>query len=154
MHLALLDNFILFGLEKSSSSYSTQIKIMFSILPLQLATNIFIAETTEDLDKFYGFDKITKHYNTPKPPMKSFSFSLPEELVPRRNTSIVDLEVKSKDNKYLIKDIPPDIKDIVIYENSDKIEPIGPGQLCLVTPNKGHPRAFYRVVTSQNSELE
>jgi hypothetical protein len=32
---------------------------MFSLLPLQLATNIFVAETAEDLERYYGFDKLS-----------------------------------------------------------------------------------------------
>jgi hypothetical protein len=40
---------------------------MFPIIPLQLATNVAIAETGDDLDRYYGFDKLPP-FHTRQPP--------------------------------------------------------------------------------------
>lgn len=118
---------------------------MFSILPLQLATNVFLAETAEDLDRFYGLDKISQ--TKPKTPQISINYSLPPELSSRCASSIVELDLEhdeENDGALTLKAIPPSSQEIVIYDDSKDVKPLKPGQICIVSPNKGFPKAFYK----------
>lgn len=118
---------------------------MFSILPLQLATNVFLAETAEDLDRFYGLDKIsqTKSKNS----QFAINYSLPPELSPRCASSIIELDLEHDEENggaLTLKTIPPSSQEIVIYDNSKEVKPLKPGQICIVSPNMGFPKAFYK----------
>jgi hypothetical protein len=116
---------------------------MFSILPLQLATNIFLAENPEDLDVYYGFDKIAGSCAAVRPPSAAAcSYMLPPEVTGRRSAEVVELKVTEERDRFTVPDPPRDVKRIVIFK--DAIGPIRCGDVAIVSAaNCERPMAFF-----------
>ena len=115
---------------------------MFSILPLQLATNLFVAERPEDLNRFYGLDTLdaTKQLERERA-IEEASPIVPNSAISQGLNDVTGLEIEKLGSKYVIRD-PPRAKNIIIYESIDEVEPTKPGDLCIV-PNGGQPLAWY-----------
>jgi hypothetical protein len=124
---------------RQSKSYQT----MFSILPLQLATNIFLAESSEDLDVYYGFDTLASRSPAVQPPSAAaLSYMLPPEVTGHGNAEVVELKVTEERGRFTVPDPPLDVKRIVIFK--DAIGAIQCGDVAIVSPANGErPMAFF-----------
>jgi hypothetical protein len=129
---------------------------MFSILPLQLATNIFIPETSEDNDRYYGFDRLSPP--TPvaaaSPPPSPSSGSLPRELAPGPLPEMTELEVTEDAGRFVLASPPPTIRSIILCESVDAVAPIQPGDLCVVSQRPKRPLAFFMPPQTAREEAE
>jgi hypothetical protein len=114
---------------------------MFSILPLQLATNIFIAETPDDVSRYYGFDKVPTQAAASVP--ESPNFIPPQSSESKPFPEIVDLEVTEDSDRLILTDPPPNLRKIVVCDGIDAIAPIQPGDLCIVRQRPKRPMAFF-----------
>ena len=124
---------------------------MFSILPLQLASNIFIAETSDDWMKFYGLDKLEAPNRTQTVlALENASISVRPEVIEGLENEIIELKVEKKGKNVYLEN-PQCARTIVVCESTRDIEPINPGEMCIVTPNGEHPRAFYRAESNVGS---
>jgi hypothetical protein len=129
------------GLKKFSSDRS-----MFSIIPLQLATNIFIAETSEDLDRYYGFD-------TSAPVQLAPPETTPDWLSTNL-TEIVELEVRDEPNRFILTEPPPNVQKVIVCDGLDAVQPIQPGDLCIVSQKPKRPMAFFLPPQSNRQDSE
>ena len=127
---------------------------MFSILPLQLATNLFVAERPEDLNKFYGLDSLdTTRQLEIERQIERASPVVPKSVIERGISDLIDVKIEKEDGRYVVRD-PPNAKNIVIYESTDQAQETKPGDLCIVIPNGGNPVAWYQPAPDSDSDEE
>ena len=127
---------------------------MFSILPLQLATNLFVAERPEDLNKFYGLDSLdTTRQLEIKRQIERASPVVPKSVIERGISDLIDVKIEKEDGRYVVRD-PPNAKNIVIYESTDQAQETKPGDLCIVIPNGGNLVAWYQPAPDSDSDEE
>ena len=118
---------------------------MLSIKPLEPGKGVFVAEDDDDLIRFYGLgDSSDAKKNDDNSSLNSALCTLPMEISTRSTMKIAELEVSSQNGVLKIMEIPPLCKEIILYESTDLAKPLEPGQICILSPNGGFPKAFYR----------
>jgi hypothetical protein len=118
---------------------------MFGILPLQIASNIFLAESSEDLDLFYGFDKLAvQQVSNPLSPAKKGSRVSTGERIASGDPEIIDLDVSGESGRFLISNPPRDIRRIWIFQGNEALTEIMEGDVGVIMTNNGPPRAYFR----------
>ena len=122
------------------------IQCMLQITPLQLSKNVFLPETAEDLDQFYGLDRLSQNKSqasniSERAPL---SYSLPTELASRCSSLVIELNLKQSNSGVSLKNFPASAHEIVVYPDSNHVHPLKQGQICIVSPNNSFPKAFYK----------
>lgn len=113
---------------------------MFTILPLQVASNVFRIETPKDVERFYHFVNpatISEEENTD------------DGLLPSDIYSIKQLDRFGGDPSLQSYDIPQDTSKIRIFDDISSISPLNPGEACIISPFTQKERAYYRSYEKQ-----
>lgn len=123
---------------------------MFSILPLQLASNIFIAKTPNDLEQFYGVDRMTREPDEIQAAIEKRSYVAPIRKIENCG-DIIPLDLQISGDKISIDNLPQDIQRITICKSPDQLSHLSPGELCIISlENENHVAVFKQTTCGDN----
>lgn len=126
---------------------------MFSILPLQLASNIFIAETPSDLEQFYGLDTMTREPDEIQAAIEKRSYIAPIRKI-ENSGDIIPLDLQISDDKISIDNLPRNIQRITICKSPDQLSHLCPGELCIISLENGNHRAVFKQTSYSDNDAD
>ena len=121
---------------------------MFPLLQLQIATNILHAEnndqTVEIISKQNQIDPSTFDF-------ENYSAVLPVELRNKEEyPHLKKIPIETSETENVIPNVPPDVKSIRIFSDSNSISPLLPGQLGIINEAHKTKRAYFMIPAAKS----
>lgn len=112
-------------------------------MTLRLAENLFMADVPSDVRELYGLNQpgaIDPEAAAAAIEKRSHTAAVRGAV--DRDIEICDLDISYNSKTVIVSALPSGVTGIVTHTSTDDVDGSRPGCVYIISPNRGHPRAF------------